>query len=47
MEFRTFVNTFVRIPCQVARIGRRLIYRILSWNPWQPIFFRLADVLRC
>jgi hypothetical protein len=25
----------------------RLVYRLLSWNPYQPIFFRLVDVLRC
>ncbi len=47
MEFRTFVQNFVRIPCQIVRTGRRIVYRLLSWNPSQPIFFRLIDVLRC
>jgi len=47
MEFRTFVNALVRLPCQIIRTGRRLVYRLLSWNPWQPVFFRLLDVLRC
>jgi hypothetical protein len=47
LEFKTFVQTFVRLPCQVVRSGRRLIYRLLSWNPQQLIFFRLLDVLRC
>lgn len=47
MEFRTFVNAFVRIPCQIVHMGRRLIYRALAWNRWQPVFFRLADVMRC
>ena len=47
MEFKTFVNNFIRIPCQIVRTSRRIIYRILSWNPWQPVFFRLVDVLRC
>jgi hypothetical protein len=47
LEFKTFVQTFVRLPCQVVRTGRRLVYRLLSWNPYQPIFFRLLDVLRC
>jgi hypothetical protein len=47
MEFRTFVQTFVRLPCQIVRTGRRLLYRLLSWNPHQPIFFRLVDALRC
>jgi Transposase DDE domain group 1 len=47
MEFKTFVQAFVRLPCQIVRTGRRLVYRLLSWNPHQPIFFRLVNVLRC
>jgi Transposase DDE domain group 1 len=47
LEFKTFVNAFVRIPCQLVRSGRRLVYRLLSWNPYLPIFFRLMDRLRC
>jgi hypothetical protein len=47
LEFKTFVNAFVRLPCQIIRGGRQLIYRLLGWNPHQPIFFRLVDVLQC
>jgi hypothetical protein len=47
LEFKTFVNAFVRLPCQVVRTGRRLVYRLLSWNPHLPIFFRLVERLRC
>jgi Transposase DDE domain group 1 len=47
MEFKTFVNAFLRLPCQIIRTSRRLVYRLLSWNPWQPVFFRMLDVLRC
>jgi hypothetical protein len=47
LEFRTFVQAFVRLPCQVVRTGRKLVYRLLSWNPHQVILFRLLDVLRC
>jgi hypothetical protein len=47
LEFKTFVQAFVRLPCQIVRSGRRLVYRLLSWNPYQPIFFRLVEVLRC
>jgi hypothetical protein len=47
LEFKTFVNAFVRIPCQIVRTGRRLVYRLLSWNPHRPIFFRLVGRLRC
>ncbi len=42
MEFRTFVNYWVRIPCQVLKTGRRLVLRLLAYNDWQPVFFRLA-----
>ena len=42
MEFRTFVNAFVRIPCQVVRTGRKIVHRLLAWNRWQNVFFRLA-----
>ena len=47
MEFRTFVNTMMRVPCQIVTSGRRIIYRVLSWNESQPVFWRLAAVLRC
>jgi hypothetical protein len=47
LEFKTFVNAFVRLPCQIVRTGRKLIYRLLGWNPHQLIFFRLVDVLQC
>lgn len=47
MEFKTFVNAFVRLPCQIIRTSRRVVYRLLSWNPWQSVFFRMLDVLRC
>ncbi len=47
IEFKTFVNAFVRIPCQLVRTGRQLVYRLLAWNLYQPIFFRLVSALRC
>jgi hypothetical protein len=47
LEFKRFVNAFVRLPCQIIRTGRKLVYRLLGWNPYQPIFFRLVDVLHC
>jgi hypothetical protein len=47
LEFKTFVQAFVRLPCQIVRTGRRLVYRLLSWNPHQRIFWRLVTVLRC
>ena len=47
MEFKTFVNAFIKIPCQIVRSGRQLIYRVLNYNPHLPVFFRLCRVLRC
>jgi len=43
MDFRTFLAAFVHLPCQILTTGRRLIYRLLAWNPWQHIFFRFVD----
>jgi hypothetical protein len=46
MEFRTFVTAMIRVPCQIARTGRRLILRLLNGNNMQPTFWRLVEVLR-
>jgi hypothetical protein len=46
MEFRTFVNAMIKIPCQIVSTGRRLVYRLLSWNPWLDVFRRLTIELR-
>jgi len=45
MEFTTFRAAFIEMPCQIVRGGRRLIYRLLSWNPWQGVFLRLVERL--
>jgi hypothetical protein len=47
LEFKTFLNAFMLLPCQILNTGRKLVYRLLSWNPRLNIFFRLLDVLRC
>ena len=47
LEFKTFVQAFMRLPCQLVRTGRRILFRLLSWNPYQTIFFRLVHALRC
>ena len=47
MEFKTFLHALVNIPCQIVKTSRRVIYRVLSWNPYLPSFFRLCAVLRC
>ena len=46
MEFSTFLAAMVRIPAQIIRTGRKIVYRLLAWNPWQHVFFRLLDQLQ-
>lgn len=45
MEFHTFCAAMIQMPCQIVRGGRRLVYRLLSWNPWQGVFLRLVERL--
>jgi hypothetical protein len=45
MEFSTFRVAMIQIPCQVVRGARRIVYRLLSWNPWQGAFLRLVERL--
>ena len=46
MEFRTFQSSFIAMPCQIVRAGRRIIYRLLAWNSWQHVFLRAVEALR-
>lgn len=46
MEFKRFVNAFVRLPCQIVRRSRKIVYRLLSWNVWQSVLLRAADAWR-
>jgi hypothetical protein len=45
MEFSTFCVALIQVPCQVVRTARRVVYRLLSWNPWQGVFLRLVERL--
>jgi hypothetical protein len=51
MEFKKFVNVLVRVPCRIVRTGRRIVYRLLAWNPWLGVLVRAAGTphrpLRC
>lgn len=40
MEFKQFATHLIRLPCRIVRGGRRLIYRLLSYNPWQSALLR-------
>ena len=45
MEFRTFRQAMIDVPCQIVTGGRQVRWRVLSWNPWLDVFFRLLDAL--
>ena len=47
MEFKTFVQAVIHVPCQIVRQARRTIYRVLGWNPYLTGFFRLCNELHC
>jgi hypothetical protein len=50
MEFKGFVNAVIQTPVQIIRTGRRIIFRLLSWNPWQHVLLRAVKhlhSLRC
>jgi DDE family transposase len=46
MGFLRFLQEVVLLPCQVVRAGRRLVYRLLQWNPWVDLLCRCVEVLR-
>ena len=46
MEFKKFLQQVILIPCQIVRTGRRLIYRILAYNPFLETFFATFDRIR-
>jgi hypothetical protein len=45
MEFRSFLRAFMLVPAQIVRTGRRVVYRLLGWNPWQHVLLRAVDAL--
>ena len=45
MEFKRFRSVMLRIPCQIIKTGRRIIYRLMSWNPWTASLLRLAEAM--
>ena len=46
MEFRTFLNAMVRIPAQIVRTGRKIVFRLMAYNRWLPALFRGVEGLR-
>ena len=46
MEFKAFAAALLRLPCQIVRTGRRIVYRLLAWNPWAQTLIRLSQAMR-
>ena len=46
MEFRRFLHAIVLLPAQIVRSGRRIIYRIMSYNRYLRDFFAVWEKLR-
>ena len=53
MNFGSFFNRLINIPCQILRKGRRTIFRLLAWRPDHESFVHIwlnlkgARVSRC
>ena len=46
MEFKRFLRSFILIPCQLIRTGRRLLFRVLTYTRHLRPFFQTFDVLK-
>lgn len=44
MEFKGFIEQFVRLPAQIIRGGRKLTVRLLGWREMLPVFNRWLRV---
>jgi hypothetical protein len=34
MEFKRFLNTFMKVPCLIVKGGRRITYRVVGYHRW-------------
>lgn len=46
MEFRSFLQRIILIPAQIVRAGRKVIYRVMSYNGWLKDLFATWESLR-
>ena len=45
MEFKSFLNSFLLVPAQIVKTGRKIVFRLLAWNRNQHIFLRALEAL--
>jgi hypothetical protein len=43
MEFRSFLQAVMCLPCQIVRTGRKIVYRLLGYNGWLLDLFRTFE----
>lgn len=46
MEFKRFLVSFIQIPCQIVKTGRRLVFRILTYSRHLETFLATFDHIR-
>jgi Transposase DDE domain group 1 len=46
IEFKKFREEFIRIPCEMIKQGRRLVYRLLQYKPWAAWLIDSLDIVR-
>jgi len=46
MEFKRFLNTFIKIPCLIVRTGRQIQYRLVGYNDKLGHVIRFSDSLK-
>lgn len=46
MEFKRFLNTFIRIPCLIIRTGRRIYYRLVGYNDKIQHVIRFSEAIK-
>jgi hypothetical protein len=46
MEFKRFLHSFILIPCQILKTGRRLVFPVLTYTKHLRTFFETFEVLK-
>jgi hypothetical protein len=46
MEFKRFLRSFIQIPCQIVKTGRRLVWRVLCYQPQLATFLSVFETIQ-
>jgi hypothetical protein len=46
MEFKRFLNTFMKIPCLIVKAGRRITYRVVGYNRCLKDYLRAFSTIK-